>query len=50
MGLERKVNLAENAQRLLSSPELRDDVAFCLRRDTCPLVARMGADGKIIGS
>jgi 2-phosphosulfolactate phosphatase len=41
MGLEQKIRLAENAQRLLSLPELRDDVAFCLQHDIFPLVARM---------
>src|SRR5882757_2449140 len=51
--LQAKPNLAaaisssENARRLLAIPELRDDVAFCLKQDTCPLVARMEADGKI---
>src|SRR5258706_7855431 len=41
--LEAKPNLAaalassENARRLLAIPELREDVAFCLQRDTCPL-------------
>jgi len=32
---------AENTQRLLANPELRDDVAFCLQRDKFPLIARM---------
>jgi len=41
MGLERKISLSENAQRLLAIPELRDDVAFCLQRDIFPLVAKM---------
>jgi 2-phosphosulfolactate phosphatase len=47
MGLERKISLSENAQRLLSLPELRDDVAFCLQRDIFPLVAKMESDGAI---
>jgi 2-phosphosulfolactate phosphatase len=38
---------SQNARRLLSIPELRDDVAFCLQRDIFPLVARMEADGAI---
>lgn len=46
-GLDRKISLSENAQRLLSLPELRDDVAFCLQRDIYPLVAKMGIDGVI---
>jgi 2-phosphosulfolactate phosphatase len=41
------VRLAENARRLLAIPELRDDVAFCLQRDTCPLIAKMEADGSV---
>jgi len=51
--LEAKTDLAgaisrsENARRLLAIPELRDDVAFCLQPDTCPLVAQMDAAGKI---
>jgi 2-phosphosulfolactate phosphatase len=35
------VSNSENAQRLLSIPELRGDVAFCLQRDIFPLVAKM---------
>jgi 2-phosphosulfolactate phosphatase len=46
-GLDRKISLSENAQRLLSLPELHDDVAFCLQRDVFPLVAKMEADGAI---
>ena len=47
MGVYQKVSLAENAQRLLSMPELREDVAFCLQRDVFPLVAKMDASGPI---
>jgi len=35
---------ARNGRRLLSIPELRDDVAWCLRRDAFPLVATMEGD------
>jgi len=38
---------SDNARRLLANPALRDDVAFCLQRDICPLVARMDANGAI---
>jgi 2-phosphosulfolactate phosphatase len=38
---------SENGRRLLAIPELRDDVAFCLQRDICPLIAKMEADGAI---
>jgi 2-phosphosulfolactate phosphatase len=41
------VSDAENAQRLLAIPELRDDVAFCLQQDKCPLIAQM-EDGAVI--
>ena len=47
IGLERKISLAENAQRLLSLPDLRGDVAFCSQRDIFPLVAKMESDGAI---
>ena len=36
---------ARNGRRLLSQPELRDDVAFCAQRDTLPFVAMMDAVG-----
>ena len=38
---------SENARRLLENPALRGDVAFCLQRDTCPMIARMDANGAI---
>ena len=38
------VSGAENARRLLTIPELRDDVAFCLQLDRFPLVAKMERD------
>jgi 2-phosphosulfolactate phosphatase len=38
---------SENARRLLAIPELRDDVAFCLRRDLYPFAAKMEDDGGI---
>jgi 2-phosphosulfolactate phosphatase len=38
---------SENARRLLAIPGLRNDVAFCLRRDIFPLIAQMEADGAI---
>jgi 2-phosphosulfolactate phosphatase len=41
------VSEAENARRLLAIPELRDDVAFCLRQDVYNLVAALGRDGAI---
>ncbi len=41
------VSGAENAQRLLAIPELRDDVAFCLQPDFFPLTAELARDGTI---
>jgi len=41
------VSEAENARRLLAIPELRDDVAFCLRQDVNNLIAALGHDGAI---
>ena len=32
---------SRNARRLLASPELRDDVAFALQRDTVPFAAEL---------
>lgn len=36
-----------NGKRLLALPDLREDVAFCTRRDIFPLVARMDHSGAI---
>ena len=41
------VSKAENARRLLAIPELRDDVAFCLRQDVFNLIAVLTRDGAI---
>jgi 2-phosphosulfolactate phosphatase len=38
---------SRNARRLLSKDELREDVAFCLQRDSQPLVAALGKDGLV---
>jgi Phosphosulfolactate phosphohydrolase and related enzymes len=38
---------SRNARRLLSRPELRDDVAYCAQRDIYDLVAEMGKDGLV---
>src|SRR5262249_36791461 len=35
---------SRNGQRLLSIPDLRDDVAYCVQRDIFPLVAESGKD------
>lgn len=39
--------LSRNGRRLLSLPELRDDVAFCLQRDRFDLVAALQRDGTV---
>lgn len=38
---------SRNGRRLLARPELRDDVAICLRRDTIDFVAALDADGRV---
>lgn len=45
--LESAISRSRNARRLLSKPDLRADVAFCLQRDLFPLVAALGKDGLI---
>jgi 2-phosphosulfolactate phosphatase len=45
--LEAVVSHSRNGRRLLANPDLRDDVAFCLQRDTHPLVARLDPDGMV---
>ena len=40
---------SRNGRRLLSRAELRDDVAFCARRDIFDLVAELGSDGWVRG-
>jgi 2-phosphosulfolactate phosphatase len=41
------IGRSQNGRRLLATPELREDVAFCLQRDIFPLVAKMGNNGAI---
>lgn len=41
------VTAANNARRLLALPDLRDDVAVCLQRDTANVLAELGADGVV---
>ena len=38
---------ARNGRRLLGLPELRDDVRFCLQRDTLDFVAELSAEGAV---
>jgi len=38
---------SRNARRLAAIAELREDIAFCLRRDAFPLVAVLHPDGRI---
>ena len=40
-----KISKAKNARRLLSIPDLADDVEFCLQRDAFPVVGKMKYDG-----
>lgn len=39
------ITRSRNGRRLLSRPELHDDVEFCLRRDSYPIVTEMMRDG-----
>jgi 2-phosphosulfolactate phosphatase len=41
------VSKSRNARRLLSRPELRDDVAYCAQRDIYNFVAEMEKDGLV---
>ena len=41
---------SRNGARLMSIPELRDDVPFCAQRDTVALVARLDGNGQLKGS
>lgn len=45
--LEQVGRLSRNGRRLLSLPELREDVAFCLQRDRFDLVAALRPDGTV---
>jgi len=47
MDLAAAVCNSENAKRLLTTPDLRGDVSYCLRLDTVNLVAVMGTDNAI---
>jgi 2-phosphosulfolactate phosphatase len=38
---------SRNGRRLLSRPELRDDVSFCAAVDSVPLVAQLNKDGMV---
>jgi 2-phosphosulfolactate phosphatase len=38
---------SRNGRRLLSRPDLTDDVAFCARMDVCPIVAQLHKDGTV---
>ncbi|MBC8097340.1 MAG: 2-phosphosulfolactate phosphatase [Akkermansiaceae bacterium] len=38
---------ARNGRKLLSNPDLRDDVPFCMQRDTCHFAALLQPDGGV---
>jgi 2-phosphosulfolactate phosphatase len=42
------IALSTNGSRLLANPTLREDVAFCLRRDVFDLMAEMTGNGRIL--
>lgn len=39
---------SRNGRKLLSIPNLRDDVSFCMRRDVYDFAAVLGQDGKVV--
>ena len=39
---------ARNGRKLLSIPNLREDVAFCARRDAMPITVEMLPDGRVV--
>jgi 2-phosphosulfolactate phosphatase len=41
------VSQSRNGRRLLAQADLREDVAFCLRQDVVPLVAKFNKDGSV---
>ena len=41
---------SQNGRRLLGIPELRDDVAFCLKQDAFPILAQLDQSGTITTS
>ena len=41
------VSQSRNGRRLLSLPELKEDVRFCVQRDTLKAVPEMGNDGQV---
>ncbi len=43
------ISQSHNGRRLLSCPQLRDDVRFCAQRDSVNLAVRMGQDGLVRG-
>jgi phosphosulfolactate phosphohydrolase-like enzyme len=38
---------SRNGQKLLSNPDLRDDVPFCMTQDTCKFAAALDKDGRV---
>ena len=45
--LQDAMKYCRNGRRLLATPDLRDDVRFCLQRETLPILAELQADGAI---
>lgn len=39
---------ARNGRKLLANPDLRDDVEFCVRRDSVNLLAVLQSDGRVV--
>ena len=47
-GLSEAASESRNGRRLLSRPDLRDDVPFCLQRDLFPHAAVLTPEGKVV--
>src|SRR5438445_301951 len=47
IAVSRAVSSSRNGGRLLSIPELGEDVAYCVQRDAFGLVAELGKDGMV---
>lgn len=46
--LQAAMPLARNGRRLLGIPDLRDDVRYCLQRDTYSVIARLEPNGCVV--
>ena len=45
-----RISESRNCRRLLSIPELKDDVSYCLQRDSLSTVIEMDKEGTVLHS